>query len=141
MTVVVDASLALKWVHAEEYTQEALALRDNWQRAAERAVAPPIFRAEITNVLHRLARAERLSRPDAIDAMELLVGFVAIEEPVGLYRRALDLAGTLNLDAAYDAQYLALAESFGCDMWTADRKLVRAVEMRFPKARWLGELP
>ena len=141
MTVVVDASLALKWVHTEAYTQEALALRDNWQRAAERAVAPPIFRAEITNVLHRLARAGRLSRPDAIDAMELLVAFVAIEEPVGLYRRALDLAGTLNLDAAYDAQYLALAESFGCDMWTADRKLVRAVERRFPKARWLGELP
>jgi predicted nucleic acid-binding protein len=33
-----------------------------------------------------------------------------------------------------DASYLALAESVGCDLWTADGRLVRAVGAALP---WL----
>ena len=40
MTVVVDASVALKWVLEEDGTDEALALWDRWQTAGERLIAP-----------------------------------------------------------------------------------------------------
>jgi hypothetical protein len=41
------------------------------------------------------------------------------------------LAWTVRLDwaAAYDSAYLALAEELGCDLWTAGRYLVRAVDV------------
>lgn len=49
-----------------------------------------------------------------------------------LHRRALDMAQRLALPAAYDAHYLALAEWLGGSMWTADRRLARAVGDQLP---------
>ena len=140
MTVVVDASLALKWVLQEEHTEEALALWDRWQETVEYVVAPPIFRSEVTNVLHQRVRRGEFGRAHAEDALGCLTSLVAVDEPAGLYDRALTLADELGLPSTYDALYLALAEAQGCDMWTADRRLVRSVQRSFPQARWVGEL-
>lgn len=69
---------------------------------------------------------------------------VALAYPVQLYfdnellKRAYDLAEQLNRPAAYDAQYLALAERLGCDFWTADEKLFNAVGASLTWVRWLG---
>ena len=54
-------------------------------------------------------------------------GLVAPDD--GLVRSA--LAWTLRLDrgAAYDGFRSALAEGLGCDLWTADRRLARAVDV------------
>ena len=139
MTVVVDASVALKWVLQEEYTEEALALRDHWQESGESVIAPPIFRSEVTNALHRTVRRGNLTRSDAPDALEILLRVVGITEPAGLYSRALVLAGELGLASTYDALYLALAEAEGCEVWTADLRLVRAVQQRFPQVRSVSE--
>ena len=103
-------------------------------------MAPPLFRAEITNVLHRFVQRGLIDRPDAADMIGLLLSFVAVKEPVGLYLRAFELADEFTLTAAYDSQYLALAEFEGCELWTADRRLVRSVGARFPLAHWLGEV-
>ncbi len=42
--------------------------------------------------------------------------------------RAIELAHRFHLPAAYDAQYLALAEREGCDFWTADQRLRNTVQ-------------
>ena len=63
---------------------------------------------------------------------------VAVEEPTFLYRRSLGLAAEFGLGSTYDALYLALAESEGCEMWTADLRLCRAVDDRFSLLRCLG---
>ena len=139
MTVVVDASLALKWVVEEEDTKQATALRAEWYEAGEVLVAPPIFRPEVTNVLHRKARRGEMNLGEAREAAKYLVDLVAIAEPMGLYGRALDLAATFRLGAVYDSLYVALAELEGCEMWTADRRLVNAVQRDFPQVRWVGE--
>jgi predicted nucleic acid-binding protein len=47
----------------------------------------------------------------------------------------LALAERFSLPAAYDAHYLALADWLGGEFWTADRKLVRAVEDELPWVR------
>jgi len=49
-----------------------------------------------------------------------------------MHRRALQLAQELNLSAAYDAHYLALAEQFGAEFWTADQRLANNVSSRLP---------
>lgn len=141
MTVVIDASLALKWVLQEERTEDAVALRDHWLENMERVIAPPIFRSEVTNALHQRVRRRQLSRQDAVDMLEILVSAVATGEPSGLYSRALTLAGEFELASAYDALYLALADSEECEMWTADQRLLRSAQPRFPMLRWLEESP
>ncbi len=102
-------------------------------------LSPPIFRSEITNVLHRKVRRGDLERSEAVEGLEQLMSAVAIDDPPGLYRRALDLAVAFRLGAVYDSLYVALAELEGCEMWTADRRLVNAVHRDFPHVRWVGE--
>ena len=139
MTVVVDASVAVKWVLHEEHTEEALVLRDRWWQASERVIAPPVFRSEVTNALHRYIRRGHLSRYEAAEALGVLIETVAPEEPPGLYSRALTLASELAQRATYDSLYLALAESQGCEFWTADRRFLEAARVYFPQVRGLTE--
>ena len=70
MTVVVDASVALSWVLQEERTSLALSLWDRWQAASEQVIAPPIFRSEITNVLHRRVHKGEVECEDAVEMVE-----------------------------------------------------------------------
>ena len=140
MTVVVDASLALKWVLPEDHTDEAVALRTRWHDGAESLIAPPVFRPEVTNALHKRVRRGDVSRVQASEAVVYLTASVTIREPPDLYTRAFALAGELRLGAVYDALYVALAESEGCELWTADRRLVRSAQAQMPQVRWVGEV-
>jgi len=41
--------------------------------------------------------------------------------------------------AAYDAAYVALAESEGCELWTGDRPFYQVVRDGVPRVKWLGD--
>jgi predicted nucleic acid-binding protein len=58
--VVVDASLALKWVEREPYSDEASELLESWQKQRRRLTAPALFAYEATNAL-----AKRFSNSEA----------------------------------------------------------------------------
>ena len=45
-----------------------------------------------------------------------------------LHRRAMALAKSLNLPAAYDAHYLALSERFNAEFYTSDKRLFNSVK-------------
>lgn len=55
-----------------------------------------------------------------------------------LLLRAYELATQLSRPTAYDAQYLAVAERFQCDFWTADERLFNAVSNSLTWVKWLG---
>ena len=139
MTVVVDASLAVKWVVPQELTQEALALWDQWQTNAELVTAPTLFRSEVANVMRQYIKRGSLTPFDAGEVLEELTDTVSTIEPDGIYRRALAIANDHQLGATYDAVYLATAESQGCEFWTADAKFFRTVGTRFHQVRLVGE--
>jgi predicted nucleic acid-binding protein len=77
------------------------------------------------------------------EAREALDRFLAMPVEVSLPgildREALELTITYGLPSAYDAYYVALAESLGCDLWTADRRLFDAVQGKLPFVRWVGD--
>ncbi len=139
MTVVIDASLALKWALLEDHTEEALALWDRWQTTSEHLISPPVFRSEVANALHQRVRRREISPADAAEMLDTLLSLVDTDEPSVLYDRALALAGALGQGAVYDSLYLALAEMWDCEMWTADRRFARASRKRSASVRCVGD--
>ena len=62
-----------------------------------------------------------------------------MHHPPNLHVRAVQLASLLKQSAAYDAHYLAVAESIGCELWTADERFYRAASPSIDNVRWIGE--
>jgi predicted nucleic acid-binding protein len=133
--VVVDASLALRWVLRDEKEARADALLEQWIASITEMLAPPLFPAETTNALYLSVKRNRLTMAEAQLALDTIMQLgVQITEPSDLYRHSLRLAATYSLSNAYDAQYLALAEIESCELWTADERLAATIK---PSPSWL----
>ena len=138
--VVVDASLAFKWLVEEPYTERAVVLVHTWAREGLQLTAPYLMPAEVANALHRKVVRQELSEDTATFLLARLMEVgVVLREPQELHVKALELAATLRQQAVYDSLYLALAEIMDCDFWTADERFCRAAAPRFPRVRWIGE--
>ncbi len=123
MTLVVDASVATKWVLAEDGSDRANALRD-----APRLIAPSLLAAEVGNALWKAVRRGDVAREDAVAALRsLLVPFDELVPSEALHTRALELAIELR-HPIYDCFYLAPAERENAPLVTADRRLLDAVK-------------
>lgn len=113
--IVIDASAAAKLVLTTEVrADKADALARRCALLAEPIVAPPLLTSEMTNILRQRMRRTRLS---IVAARQLLADFfslgIMLVAPAELYDRALVLADEHGLVAAYDAQYVALAQLLG----------------------------
>ena len=138
--VVVDASVAFKWLVEEENSDKATALTRLWDDEGVQLAAPHLMPFEVANALHRRVMRGDLALEVAADLMQDLMSLgVVLHETPNLHRRALELASRLKQGAVYDAHYLALAESLGCELWTADQRFYRAASSGVDNVRWIGE--
>ena len=138
--VVVDASLAFKWLVSEENSDRAHALSREWVKAGIQTAAPYLLPVEVANALHRRVARGELTVSDAARLLEyLLASGIELRDAPNLHARALQLASHLQQGAVYDAHYLALAEILGCEYWTADERFYRAASPGTPNVRWIGE--
>jgi predicted nucleic acid-binding protein len=123
VTLVVDASVAAKWVLDEDGSERANALRTEGG-----LIAPSLVAAEIGNALWKAVRRGLALRADALVAMEAaLLPFDALVANEELHIRALELAIDLS-HPIYDCFYLALAEREGAPIVSADAKLLGAAK-------------
>lgn len=122
MRLVVDASVAIKWLVPEAGSIEARAI----VVPGIEIVVPDLLLIEVANVLWKLARLKQVSAADASRLMELLPkATTRIEPSQALLPRA--LAMSLIIDhPVYDCIYLALAEREQLPLVTDDRKLAAA---------------
>lgn len=139
-TVVVDASLATKWVLPEPYRVEARNLLLDWERDGTARLVPSLFLSEVNSPLLRLRRQALITPADARRAFGDLLAAITVrpDEPT-LASRAFAIADGLGMRAAYDSLYIALAEREGCELWTADERLYNAVRASYPFVHWVGE--
>ena len=138
--VVVDASLAIKWLVSEEHSDKSRAISRSWANEGIQAAAPYLMPVEVTNALYRRVVRGELTVEDAIRLLEhLLASGIELRDDPALHVRALQLASQLSQGAVYDAHYLALAETLGCDFWTADERFYRAAASVAQNVRWIGE--
>ena len=123
--LVIDASVAVKWVVDEEGAARAVALRSSFAFAAPELILP-----ECANILWKKAQRGELARAEALLAAKLLersgIDFVSLQ---GLSETATQLALDLR-QPAYDCVYLALASRRGLRFVTADRRLIATVRER-----------
>jgi len=129
--LVIDASVAVKWVVPEMGSERAEILLDH------ALVAPDLLFAECANVLWKKLRRGELTPEEAgIAAQTLEQADLAVVPTKGYIARAVAIAAELD-HPAYDGIYLAVAEAFGLRLATADERLMRKV--RQPPSR-LGHL-
>jgi predicted nucleic acid-binding protein len=120
--LVIDASVAVKWVVQEAGTSEALALRK------AKLAAPDLIIPECANILWKKHRLGQLTSAEASAAAQLLeradIELVAMGAQL---HRAMALAIALD-HPAYDCFYIVLALEKGCAFATADQRLVRKAQ-------------
>lgn len=138
-TVVVDASLAIKWVVEEPYSTEAERLLERWKDEDVRTVAPGLLPYEVANALHKRVLRGDMSADDARRGVEAILqaGPVMLDH-TSVHGEAISLAQELGQRASYDTHYLALARREDCECWTADRRFWEAAKDRHPRLRWVG---
>ena len=118
-TLVVDASIVVKWVVEEDSTPEALVLR---QKA--RLIAPDLLVAECANILWKKVQRGELLKAEAIVAARLLQGAELELLPM---RSLFEAATRMSIEIdhpAYDCVYLVLAHQRKCQFVTADERLL-----------------
>ena len=139
-SVVVDASVAVKWLVREAYSDRAVMLSRSWVSQGVRIIAPYLMAVEISNAMYRKVRQRQIDLDSARRLVDNLIGSgLILWEPKGLHSRAMELAAQLRQSAVYDTHYLALAEIMDCDLWTADERFFRAAAGQFSNLRWIGE--
>lgn len=130
MAIVIDASVALKWVVEEDGSAEAAEL------ISESLIAPALWIIECANVLCSLVRRGEIDDDDAkrklADLQDSHVVRSSIEQDIDA---AMAMALTLK-HPIYDCFYLALAVREGAQVVTADERFYGAVERSgaFPNA-------
>ena len=143
--IVTDVSVAAKWFINEEFSDLAVSLADDCATRREELIVPHLFYFEFTNILRQQTIRGGMSPADANRILDELFAFpvsVLPATPVAraeLHRAAFDIATRFGLRATYDAHYVALAEMHGCDLWTADQRLVRQLDGGLPFVRWIGD--
>jgi predicted nucleic acid-binding protein len=140
--VVVDASIAIKWVLKETDSHIALALLNDWIDREIEIHAPSLLTYEVTNALYRRVRKGEIPfydvRRGLTEIIYKVIVFDFTEEP-DFNIRAMELGQQFGLPATYDAHYLALSESMGCELWTADLRLWNSIKGKLDWVRWMGD--
>jgi predicted nucleic acid-binding protein len=141
MKYVLDSSVALKWFLTEPDSAKALRLCDDVRHAVHELHAPDVFPVE---VMHAVTRAERQGRITPVEGAAFLAETLAelptLHESVLLLPRAYAISSAARI-GVYDCLYVALAEREGCELVTADTKLITNLKAQFPFIVPLGSLP
>ncbi len=123
MSVVVDASVAVKWFVEEPLWQQATWLVER----REPLYAPDLIFAEVTNAAWKMVRRNHIDRAQASTMVAAVGDPLSRVFPSSRLRdRALQIALALD-HPAYDCLYLACAELAGAVLVTADERLCTAV--------------
>jgi predicted nucleic acid-binding protein len=119
--IVLDASAAVEWLLRSRAGIDI----DGWILShADTLHAPHLLDIEVTHTLRRHVRARYITVRRAEEALSDLAGAPCIRHPhYPLLRRIWELRDSLS---AYDATYVALAETLDAPLITCDSKLAAA---------------
>ncbi|MFZ5852624.1 MAG: type II toxin-antitoxin system VapC family toxin [Actinomycetota bacterium] len=131
MSVVVDASLVVALVVADERQAAVQARFEGWLESGEELPAPPVLPYEVANVLARLAFDGDLKGDDITDTYTWadLAALDIVLHPFDLTRDGPAVAAItarLRRRHATDSTDIHLAQRIGTTFWSLDGALARS---------------
>lgn len=134
--IVIDASVAIKWVLAEPDREEAVRLLDAYESGSVDLIAPAVIVEEVASALSKRCRGGHITARQSERAFQ---GF-EIRRPVLIEN---DVPGGLALSlqhklSFWDCLYLSLAMDQRSDLVTADQRFHRAAARHYPFTKLLG---
>lgn len=120
-TIVVDASVVIKWFIPEADSDKAVKLRDRHIEGFLTLMAPDLLVYEVANAL---SYHPDLSIDEVKEDLEaLLMLDLDLIQPSGEFVSSIAEDARKYAVSVYDSSYLALAEATSSSLVTADRKL------------------
>lgn len=140
-TLVVDASVALKWqFEDEEAAEEATRLLMDYVEGDQELVAPTLFTYEVLSGIEAAIRRGRVPESSGLRAFRFILALdIPLRDFTQLAARAFRISRQFGI-SPYDAAYMALAQAEGIELVTGDRKLLSTVARHLPWVRWIGDL-
>jgi predicted nucleic acid-binding protein len=140
--VVVDASVVVKVVLEEEFTDRARALIEDSRRSRRLLFGPPRLQSEVHNAIYQYLRRGQITLEEAEQVLRQSLQIpIQLYTSPELYQEAFTFAHTNRLTNTYDSQYVVLAQLLDAELWTDDRRLLNSVEASAPWVRWIGDYP
>ena len=143
MRAVVDSNLIVSIVLPLPYSDQATQKIIEWKRAGTELLAPVLLEYQVAAILRKAVVAQWMTTELAIEAMDkiLALNVRCLAPTAELHERALRWADRLGHSKAYDAQFLALTEQEGSELWMADRRLAKgASQVGAHWVHWIGEV-
>lgn len=144
MKIVVDANITVALFVNLPYSNKSESMFRLWRMQDAQLHAPALWPAEVASALRKMVAVGQMSFDDARLSLSHLEKFsIQVVLPDSdLLDRSLVWADRLNQIVAYDAQYVALAESLSAEFWTADQRLIQSLNHHnISWAHWVEEEP
>ena len=129
--MIVDASVAFKWLVAEDDSPLAIMLLQR-----EDLSSPFMMLAEVGNALSKRLRNGQMNDGGAAEKLTGLPKLVTLVDEAPYLGAALDLAVAIN-HSFYDCIYFAMADARGEPLVTSDGVFARKVRIARPGAKLL----
>lgn len=127
MNIVIDASVCLKWLFAEEDTPQAISILKDCEAKKITLLAPLLWEYEIVNALVTAVARKKIAFSKSLKFLKFFLKSKPRLLSIGdEYELCLILAKKYHL-SAYDSSYLTLAKAAKAILISADEKLVRKV--------------
>ena len=128
--LVVDCSVAAKWVLSEPGRDLALQLLEQYESGEVLLIAPDLLLAEFASLLAKRNRRKEISADQAVQALDLMGRYSPkLFDTHSRLRSAFELSLHYQL-SLWDSVYLALAIEHNCPLITADERLFRGAVAR-----------
>jgi predicted nucleic acid-binding protein len=116
--------VAIKFVMPEHDSSIALKLLRDYQKQIHELLAPDVFPLEIAHALTKFERRNLLLQGEAIHKFaSIMINRPSFKASLTLLPRAIQISSQKRI-GVYDCLYVALAEAEGCELVTADTRLI-----------------
>lgn len=130
--VIIDTSVAYKFFDPDEIEHKiALNILRKHLNGRETIIIPDLLLYELANAWATKTKAQPSKIKDNLGDFKEYK-FKVEQVSLGLVADAIGLSREYKI-SVYDATYVVLAQKKGCNLWTADSKLISKVNLPFVK--------
>ncbi len=140
--IVLDANIGLALIVSLPFSSSVQKAWETWLENQVELFVPTLWDYEVVSGLRRSVYLKLISEEPAFAGLDYLDQLVLSRIPPStrLSKLALTWAKRLNQGKAYDAVYVAAAETINADLYTADQRLVNTCRsMGIAWVHWIGE--